>query len=373
MKIKTFLKKMYAYVPLCLSITACIALIVLVLSIIASTDTAFAHTVNRYVGGVVRMVLAWVTGIFPFSLAEGLLLFSPVLLCILIALSVKYTKRGLRAGFRYLGVLLSILLLLYPMFVFGLGMGFSEPTLDEKFGIEKKPVSAEALYEAILWTMEEAAALCDEVTFAEDGSSYMPYDDYEDMCDDLMLGYARLYKEYPVFFNFPSRVKPVILSEPMSYTHITGIYTFFTGESNININFPDYTIPYTAAHELAHQRGFAREDEANFIAFLVCANANDPYTRYSAYINMTEYLSNALHSADLEIWKDAMRSLDTRLYGEMLAYNKFFEKYRDNPVEKVSSAANDAYLKSQGQSAGVQSYGLVVDLAVAYYNSKISD
>jgi len=158
----------------------------------------------------------------------------------------------------------------------------------------------------------------------------------------------------------------VILSEPMTYTHIAGVYSFFTGEANVNTNFPDYTIPFTVAHELAHQRGIAREDEANFVAFLVCKESDDPYIRYSGYLNLFEYVSSALYSADQELYAKVASTLNTDVRYELMAYSKFFDKYRDSVAADVSGAVNDAYLKLQG-TEGTRSYGLVVDLAVAYY------
>ena len=120
---------------------------------------------------------------------------------------------------------------------------------------------------------------------------------------------------------------------------ILGIYSYFTGESNINVHYPDYGIPFTVAHELAHQRGISRENEANFIAFLVCIRSDSEFVRYSGYINMFEYLASALGSTDREMLR--------------AVYSDFF---------------NDNYLKAQG-TEGIISYGLVVTLAVAYYRN----
>jgi hypothetical protein len=161
-----------------------------------------------------------------------------------------------------------------------------------------------------------------------------------------------------------------MLSEPMSYTHITGVYTFFTGEANINVHFPDYTVPYTAAHELAHQRGIAKEDEANFIAFLVCMESDDPYIRYSACLNLYEYVVVALRKADKELYRESYLALPTEVQNEEIAYSRFMEKYRDNIVADVSHKTNDIYLQSQGSPEGSKSYNLVVDLAVAYYKGQ---
>ena len=51
---------------------------------------------------------------------------------------------------------------------------------------------------------------------------------------------------------------------------------------------------------------------------------------------------------------------------EMKAYSKFFDKYRENIAEKVSEKVNDSFLTING-TEGTKSYGMVVDLAVAYY------
>jgi len=62
----------------------------------------------------------------------------------------------------------------------------------------------------------------------------------------------------------------------MSYLGIGGVYFPFTGEANVNISMPHTSIPFTACHEMAHQIGFAREDEANFIAYIACKNHPSP-------------------------------------------------------------------------------------------------
>jgi len=59
----------------------------------------------------------------------------------------------------------------------------------------------------------------------------------------------------------------------------------FTGEANVNISMPHTSIPFTACHEMAHQIGFAREDEANFIAYIACKNHPSPDFQYSGILS----------------------------------------------------------------------------------------
>ena len=255
------------------------------------------------------------------------------------------------------------------LFVWNFAAGYYGKPLDEKLGLDRTAVSAEELRDTAEHLAAEVQAVTDDVTFMPSGASVMPYS-HSEMNDKLMAAYDRAAEKYDFLDGFSSSIKPIMLSEPMSYTHITGVYTFFTGEANVNVNFPDYTVPYTAAHELAHQRGIAREDEANFVAFLVCMESDDPYIRYSGFLNTYEYVASALSSADYEAYVELWRALPEEVRDEQRAYSAFFEKYRDNVAASVSNTTNDIYLKTQGSTEGVRTYDLVVELAVAYYRQE---
>jgi hypothetical protein len=89
-------------------------------------------------------------------------------------------------------------------------------------------------------------------------------------------------------------------------------------------------------------------------------------------MNLLEYVLNALYSADKDLWEATYKKLDNRAIYEMIAYNNFYEPYRDNVIGEVSGAINDAYLQANGTEGSV-SYGLVVDLAVAYFHKNIEN
>ena len=353
---------------------ACVALFILagvslLIYAAAMIWTPFADFFSRYPGAVIRGLLAHLTNWIPFSLAEAMLLFLPVALFFLIRTAVKHYSDSWHNTFVYMGIMLSVASLLITLLFCGFGTGYYGSTLDKKLGLDRQEVSAEELKHTAIILSDAVSEQAEQVVFRYQSFSVMPYS-LEEMNDKLLDAYDTVSDQYSFIPRLRSRVKPVVLSEPWSYTHITGVYTYFTGEANINVNFPDYTIPFTAAHELAHQRGIAREDEANFVAFLVCINSDDPYIRYSGYLNMYEYVSSALYAADPEAFRQVRDTLPTAVRLEMTAYSKFFDKYRDNVVANVSQAVNDTYLKSQG-TQGTRSYGMVTDLAVAYYkNSK---
>lgn len=342
-----------------------VAAVVFVTAVISPT---FADFFNRYISSVVRGVLAHATGWIPFSLAEGLILLVPVIAVVVVVVANKKYTDTWRQVLCFIGMAASVASIFFSLFAFGFGTGYHGTGLDEKLGVEKREVSAAELRHTAEILAELVNANADGLTFNSKGQAIMPYS-YDDMSAKLVLAYAKLCDTYDFIPRLSSRVKPVMLSKPWTYTHIAGVYTYFTGEANINTNFPDYTLPFTAAHEMAHQRGMAREDEANFVAFLVCMQSDDAYIRYSGALNLYEYVSNALYVADREAYVELYTSLSPRARLEMSAYSEFFSEYVDSIASDVAGAVNDTFLKLQG-TQGTASYGFVVDIAVAYFRDK---
>ncbi len=342
-----------------------IAIFAAVLHIISAFSAPFADFMNRYPGAFVRGVFTTVSNIFPFSLTETLILFIPVLFVALLIYGTKAAGRSFLHGVRCIFSLLSALTLLYSVYVFSAAFSYNTTPLAEKLGFTDTAVSADGLKTAAQYMVGKMNDELDEVDFKYKGGSYMPYT-VSEMNDLLMDAFDKVCEKYSFVSRLHSRIKPIALSEPLTYTHISGLYSYYTGEANLNVNFPDYTLPFTAAHELAHQRGIIREDEANFMAFLVCSEADDAYIRYSGYLGMYEYLNDALYNTDYGYFADVYTTLDSRVLAEMKEFNRFFEKYQDSMAASISSAVNDTYLKLQGVSEGEKSYGLAVELAVAY-------
>ena len=362
---KKIYRKINNYCTLPSMIAYLIFFAAVIIHIMFCLSVPFADFFNRYISSVIRMILAKLTGWFPYSIAELILLSVPLLLVLLLIFAYKISDSK-RAMIRYVIAFVSVITLFYSTFVLGFASGYQGSALEDKLGMDRRDVSAEELYYTADILLGEAGRLAARVDFIYGSSSVMPYDSKE-MNRILNGAYEKLSNDHDFLPLLKSNLKQILLSEPMTYTHISGVYTYYTGEANININFPDYTIVFTAAHELAHQRGIAREDEANFMAFLVCLASDDVYANYCAYINMYEYVANALYTADRELYMSLLSKMDKRVRGEIVTYNNFFDKYKESKVSNVSAAINDTFLKSQGQSEGMKSYGRVVDLAVAYY------
>lgn len=355
-------------IPLFCKISLCIAALSLIIYAATCLSEKFADFFNRHVSSFFRLIFAKITNVLPFSLAELLIILLPVIGFMLIWYLLKFRCETVKTARITTVCILAISSLLFSSFVMCFSAGYRGASLDVKLGLDSQPVSPQELYDASDYLTERINELAPEIKYDESGFSIMPYS-FSEMNDKLIEAYSRFCEKHNFINNFKSKLKPIFLSEPLSYTHITGIYTYFTGEANINVNFPDYSIPFTAAHELAHQRGIAREDEANMMAFLVCMESDDPYIRYSAYTNVYEYVVSALYKADKDMYRNVRAKLSRSFYNEQVAFSKFFDKYEKSVASQVSGVVNDAYLQSQG-TVGKRSYGMVVDLTVSYFKSK---
>ena len=157
-----------------------------------------------------------------------------------------------------------------------------------------------------------------------------------------------------------------LLSRAMSYLSITGYYFPLTGESIVSGDLIETSIPFTIAHEAAHAFGVGPEKEANFAAFLCCIQSEDPEVCYSGLFNGYIYLNNALYRTDRTLWQSVYDTLSQPVRDDLAAKSRHLARY-EGPVNAFGSSANNAYIQATGQPDGVQSYGRMVDLMMAWY------
>ena len=372
-----------------------VSLISLLLYVSFRMSPSFSDFFNRYISSLLRAFLAFLTSFIPFSLAETVVIVLPFLLILLFIIAIrlatpdgKKPKKGeevteeekieiekneeisVKRTSDFTNNLFATVLLLFNLFVWSFSAGYSGAPLEEKLDMERQPVTAEQLFDTGSILLEKITPILQsDIRFGETGASIMPYS--RDTLNDLLNeAYKKACEKYAFLPRLHSKLKFIALSDLMTYTHISGVYSYYTGETNINLNYPDYTLPFTCAHEMAHQRGIAKEEEASFVAFLVCSESDDPYIRYSALLSVYEYVADALYQADPGLYASLSNRMPYGVYYEEAAFSKFFAQYRNSTASKVSGVVNDTYLKLQGQSAGAKSYDLVVDLAVSYFTER---
>lgn len=346
-------------------ISSLVFVAVMVLLALAKSSYGAADFINGTLSSAYRQAMAAFGNLFPFSLFEIVIALALPLIILLIAISVRCFKTG--RGGKFLLSLLSAVLLVYSGHTLALGMAYHTTPLATRLDIKETEVNEQSLARTLILLREEINSLSEKIEYTDAGASTSGLA-LNEISEKICASYSELSGEYSFIPDFQSRVKGVHFSEVLSYLSLTGIYTFYTGESNVNTLYPDYDVVFTAAHELAHQRGILRENEANFMAYLACRSSEDDYLRYSAALSMYGYIGSALYRTNRELYGEINAELCDGARADMRASNEVYKEYSGTVFEDISSTVNDLFLKSNG-TEGVVSYGMVVKLAVAYHEA----
>ena len=284
------------------------------------------------------------------------------LICSLIALCRAEYKR--EVFYRHVMLLVNVLLSLYLAFCLLWGVNFYADDFCDKSGIYPAPVAHDDLVAVTRYFAQQVSLHADGVPRDANGVCAVSRRAVLDAAPSL---YEDMYGEFPfLYMETDPLPKPVYFSRVMSAMNVTGLYFPFTGESNLNMDFPTATFAATVAHELAHRRGIASEQQCNFLAVLASTRSEDPVYQYSGWLMGYVHLANALYTADPEAWYELRAGLPAGVDADLRFENAYWAQWKGT-VSEASGKAYDTMLKSYGDKLGMQSYGAVVDLLVAYY------
>jgi hypothetical protein len=327
----------------------------LLLQIMARKVPGFGEWYARSVYPVFVGSLGRLSGLFPFALFE-------ILIYILIFFCISYVIRYFREKKKILISSIFLLTLLFFLFTINCGINYY-----------RKPFSAYSGLNVRKSSLEELKSLCVKLTVTLNQMSSEGITEELDMATyraESVKSMKKLGEVYPELSGFYPEPKPLAWSYLFSIQQLCGQYSPFTTEAIYNRSMPDYNIPHTVCHELSHLRGFMREDEANFIGYLACVGSEDDAFRYSGYLTGWIYATNALAKSDPVAYAEVSRQLSDQIWVDLRYNTEFWGKYEGKTAE-VANQLNDTYLKLNSQTDGVDSYGRMVDLMLAYERAGI--
>ncbi|SCI18365.1 Protein of uncharacterised function (DUF3810) [uncultured Ruminococcus sp.] len=304
-------------------------------------------------------------GIFPFSVAE-FLLYAGILLLVGSLVRIIYRlikkKADKKEGLRYLRRLGIIALILATLYMINCGINYHRNSFAESIELKADTYTVDELKGVCMDLTERVNTYAGHVERDADGVMVLSGNERE----EAVAAMERLGEKLDVLAGYYPKPKPLAFSAFLSVQNLTGIYSPFTVEANYNQDMTPYNIPFTACHELSHLRGFMQEEEANFIAWLACKDAPETELQYSGSMLAWIHCMNVLYEEDRAAWSEIREILSEEADVDLRANSEFWDKW-DGAVAEVSEQINDNYLKANGQKDGVQSYGRMADLVVAYY------
>ena len=328
-----------------------------------------AALMDAWVNGIMAPVEQFFSRIwaaFPFSVAEVLtaLVLLGVLVWLVRAVVLLVLHRKGKPFFRRLLALLSAGLWLWCALCWMWNAAYYAPDFAQKSGLDPQPYSVETLAQVTALFAENAARLSNQVPRDQEG--HFAQDSRESIAQAETV-YENISREFSFLDLTWTPAKPLVCSRLQSILGFTGVYFPFTGEANVNVDAPFCLLPATIAHEMAHQRMVADESEANFVGIAACVTGEDVTYQYSGYLMGLLQLCNALYEVSPQTWTAIAQSTFTAELSQDWQDNNQYWAAMRSPVEDRAEQVYDSFLKGNGQSLGIRSYGACVDLLVTYF------
>jgi len=320
-------------------------------------ELVYSNGIFKYTSKMLRYVFGWI----PFSFGDLLYFF------LIIAFFRFLYKKVFKKRIFWKEVLLDIgasLSIVYACFHLLWGMNYYRLPLHEILKIDDK-YTQEELISVTKLLITKANMLHQKLEPNDSLAIKIPYSKKE-IFQKTVPAYRQLQNLFPELNYQPRSIKTSLLSTPLTYMGFSGYLNPITNEAQVNGLILDYKAPTTSCHEEAHQLGFAKENEANFIGALATINYDDIYFKYSGTTFALKFCLNDLYRRDEQkaicLIEEELRHGILENYREV---NEFWESYQ-NPLEPLFKSTYDSYLKANNQPDGLDTYSYVVALLVNY-------
>lgn len=311
---------------------------------------------------IISKIMRYSLGIVPFSLGD---LLYAVLIILLIAWIVRRVSQKFKNPKIWLPDTLATLSVIYFCFHLFWGFNYYRLPLHKSLEIEDD-YTTEKLIKLTETLISQSNILHSQL--AENDTVKVEYDfSKKELFDRTLQGYENLQKDFPELSYNGEALKRSLYSLPLTYMGFNGYLNPLTNEAQVNTIIVPYKIPTTASHEIGHQLGFAKENEANFIACLATMNHPDPYFRYSGFTFALSYCLSEIYRREPETVKEMTAKMNPGILKNYREVDEFWLKHT-NPFEPIFQATYNRYLIVNNQSDGMKSYSYVVALLVNYFD-----
>jgi len=331
-----------------------ILLILAALEVLLKIFSLKTEWVERfYSNGIYPILQCWittVTGFIPFTLFEwiiaGCVLVS---LWILIKWPVLWFRKRISFPKAFGSMLLRMsvfLLVIHLWFLVCWGLNYNRQSLADKFDFINTDAEEAQFLAVSGWANSQMIQLYRNAPFNEVEEAVAS------ALESLDVTLAMMRDKVP---RTKIKMKRFIWNYPMNSTLTYGMISPFTLEPHISTALFPEEIPFYAAHEAAHIRGYASETEANFLAFEACIESDNPLAKFSGFFCIHHYLTRSIPKDDrsrlYNSWPKELKELLARIIQR--------DKENRGVFLDISRKIYDLYLKSNSQKEGIRTYSMV--------------
>lgn len=329
----------------------------------AFIESYYSLGLYPFIAGALRISFGWV----PFSLGDilytllGIFIVWRLLRFIRTIIKRRWTRSY---GFKSLMTTLYVGSVLYVLFYLFWGLNYSRLGIAHQLGLTvTKDYSTEELQNLTQNLLKKTNR--DRLQLGNP----IELPNHKTLFNGAVQSYQHLMKQYPFLAYHHRSIKVPVYNALGGYLQYTGYYNPFTGEAQVNTALPGILLPYVACHEMAHQLGYATEDEANFVGFLAATSSTDPIFQYSTHLELFRYANSELWYRDSNMARSNFNQLDT-LVKQDLAHLKAFFDAHENPVGRFTTKLYGLFLKANQQPQGLDTYDQVTAWLLAYQKKK---
>ncbi|MFK8061306.1 MAG: DUF3810 domain-containing protein [Polaribacter sp.] len=320
----------------------------------------YSNGIYPYISSFLRILLGWL----PFS-------FGDVLIGFLLFIFIRFLYRLIKSRFRnFIPKIIhftAILSIIYCCFYLFWGLNYYRKPLAENLNYQQKKYTTNQLIKVTETVISKLNFYQLKITNNDTLKVINPYQQKE-MYKMAVLGYDNLKLDFPQLKYQYKSVKSSLMSLLQTYNSTSGYLNPLTGEAQVNDRIPKTGYPTTVCHEMAHQIGFAAENEANFVGFLAANYNDDVYFKYASYRMAFAYCISEIRKRDSKLSKQLWKTVNKGIAKDFNESYNFWQQYK-NPFEPLVKKGYNAYLKANKQDKGIASYNYVVDLLITYFEA----
>jgi hypothetical protein len=326
----------------------------------AFIEQYYSNGIYPSISSFFRIILGWI----PFSVGDLFLAFG---LFIFIRFLVRFIKSRFKNFIPKMIHFTAILSVIYFCFYLFWGLNYYREPLAKNLQYSQHEYTTEQLQKVTEHIIEKLNYYQFKITKNDTLKVENPYQQKE-MYEMAAAGYDNLSIHFPQLKYQHASVKSSLMSWLQMYNGTSGYLNPLTGEAQVNERIPKTSYPTTTCHEMAHQIGFAAENEANFVGFLAAKYNDDMYFKYASYRMAFGYCITELRKRDRNTSKELWKTVHKGISKDFNTSYQLWQQYK-NPFEPIVKKGYNAYLKANKQANGVQSYNYVVDLLISYFET----
>ncbi len=342
-------------------------IILIALSVAIKIFSLFPYAVEKYYSTGVYVYISkfqrWLLGWIPFSVGD--LLYAAATIYIIYNIFIffrhLYKKQVGKHYMIYLVLkLISTAFFIYVVFNMLWGLNYNRMGIASQLQMKVEKYDTEELKGLVQVLVNRLNA-----TYAASRFSLDDLKKKKTLFSGSATAYSHASEIYPQLTYSPISVKPSLYSYLGNYLGFTGYYNPFSGEAQVNTTVPVFVQPFTTCHEVGHQLGYAKENEANFAGVLSAKSSSDSAFRYALYFDLYSYAIRDLYRRDTSQAAFFRNQLLPGVRADFANLRKFYQRYT-NPLEPYIRKAYANYLKANEQPMGMMSYNEVVAMVIAY-------